>query len=367
MRTMEDHAHQLAADTLTALGLPEVCAHIHPQDEMALNLRRFAELQPSQHPFEYLRSGHEAFVALNWALQGAGRHFEDLNRCLDFACGFGRVLRFLAQRVDRWRLTAADIQRPAVNHVGEQFRVHTLLSAEDPDKLCWPRRYDLIWVGSLLTHVPAAALPRWLTKLREGLTREGVLVFTTHAPEDAPEHATFENGIAFVAESESDRLSKSSYGSTWMARDTVRNQAAQCGLAGLHGWPRALWWIQDLWIASREPFHAGLSWRRPPQARGRLTHASRSADGSGTLGGWLVWPREWGDRATVRLYLNGRAATDIPVTVTEAATESMLPNACYGTFGLTGSLESQRNGPLRVLLTSSIAGKAPTALGACVL
>jgi hypothetical protein len=46
----------------------------------------------------YIRVGQSAMGNIEAALRGAGRTFEDIGAALDLACGYGRVLQWLAGR-----------------------------------------------------------------------------------------------------------------------------------------------------------------------------------------------------------------------------------------------------------------------------
>jgi SAM-dependent methyltransferase len=103
-------------------------------------------------------------------------HYPDI---LDLPCGHGRVLRWLRAHYDYARITACDLDREAVDFCQTRFRAEGLYSQPDLRQLAFSRPFDLVWCGSLLTHLD---LERWLVALDCLIrwTREcGVLVFTT--------------------------------------------------------------------------------------------------------------------------------------------------------------------------------------------
>jgi SAM-dependent methyltransferase len=103
-------------------------------------------------------------------------HYHDI---LDLPCGHGRVLRWLRAHYDYARITACDLDRDAVDFCRERFRAEGVCSQPDLNQLSFPAPFELVWCGSLLTHLPA---DRWLTALDCLIrwTREfGVIVFTT--------------------------------------------------------------------------------------------------------------------------------------------------------------------------------------------
>ncbi len=129
-------------------------------------------------PDFYFEAGRSALRCVQLAMLTAQRDtFESI---LDFACGGGRVLRFLKAAFPDARLTACDVTPEAVEFCARTFGAEGILSDHDPKKVRLDAQYDLIWCGSLLTHVDAK---RWDTflKLFEGaLIPGGVAVFTTY-------------------------------------------------------------------------------------------------------------------------------------------------------------------------------------------
>jgi SAM-dependent methyltransferase len=52
---------------------------------------------------------------LEQTLAAAGKTFDDIQRWLDFGCGYGRVIRFLVERVPAQRAFACDVVREGVD------------------------------------------------------------------------------------------------------------------------------------------------------------------------------------------------------------------------------------------------------------
>ena len=103
-------------------------------------------------------------------------HYPDI---LDLPCGHGRVLRWLRAKYDYARITACDLDRDGVDFCAAQFGATPVYSQPDLAALPFGAQFDLIWVGSLLTHLPQA---QWLAALDCFVrwTREcGVVMFTT--------------------------------------------------------------------------------------------------------------------------------------------------------------------------------------------
>ncbi len=103
-------------------------------------------------------------------------HYHDI---LDLPCGHGRVLRWLRAHYDYARITACDLDPEAVDFCRDHFRAEGVYSQADLRQLSFVTPFELVWCGSLLTHLDEE---RWRVALDSLIrwTREyGVIVFTT--------------------------------------------------------------------------------------------------------------------------------------------------------------------------------------------
>jgi SAM-dependent methyltransferase len=99
---------------------------------------------------------------------------------LDLPSGHGRVLRMLKAEFPHAKLTASDIDRDAVDFCAETFGAVPIYSTADPSQLEIEDRFDLIWSGSLLTHLDQKEWIAFLDLFEALLVENGLLVFTTH-------------------------------------------------------------------------------------------------------------------------------------------------------------------------------------------
>jgi SAM-dependent methyltransferase len=129
---------------------------------------------------EYLAVGRSALENCEVTLAAVGRSLADVRTCLDLPCGHGRVLRWLGTRINPAGITACDIDRAAVDFCREEFGVKGVYSSDDLARLALPDEYDLIWVGSLLTHLDPQRCIALLRRTSRALRKGGVLIFTTH-------------------------------------------------------------------------------------------------------------------------------------------------------------------------------------------
>jgi len=103
-------------------------------------------------------------------------HYPDI---LDLPCGHGRVLRWLRAHYGYAKITACDLDRDGVDFCAREFGATPVYSLPDLHQLPFSAQFDLIWVGSLVTHLRR---DRWLATLDclVKWTREcGVIMFTT--------------------------------------------------------------------------------------------------------------------------------------------------------------------------------------------
>jgi SAM-dependent methyltransferase len=129
-------------------------------------------------PDYYFKAGQSALRNIRLAML-AGQ-VEKVDRVLDFACGCGRVLRILKAAFPDADLTACDVQPEAVEFCVNTFGAKGVLSAYDPEEVELEGGYDLIWCGSLLTHVDADRWVRFVKLFESALAPGGVAVFTTY-------------------------------------------------------------------------------------------------------------------------------------------------------------------------------------------
>jgi SAM-dependent methyltransferase len=77
-------------------------------------------------------------------------------------------------------ITACDLDRGGVQFCEQTFGVAGAVSERRLDELSLGRAYELVWCGSLLTHLPEEQARAALRALVRHLAPGGILVFTTH-------------------------------------------------------------------------------------------------------------------------------------------------------------------------------------------
>jgi len=130
---------------------------------------------------QYFAVGKSAVSCIDTAVRAAGKTSADIKSVLDFPCGHGRVLRHLIGTYTNAKFTASDLDKDGVDFCQSAFGVRGVYSHVDPTQIPLPENeYDLIWVGSLLTHFDAHRWAPFFRFFASRLKVGGVLAFSTH-------------------------------------------------------------------------------------------------------------------------------------------------------------------------------------------
>ena len=126
----------------------------------------------------YFEVGRSAMASIRVALHLAGR--ATCESILDLPCGHGRVMRHLRAAYPEARITACDLNQDGVDFCAKTFGATGVYSRKNLEELVLPGRFDLIWCGSLLTHLERPLWGQLLSFFEQRLTENGVVLFTTH-------------------------------------------------------------------------------------------------------------------------------------------------------------------------------------------
>jgi SAM-dependent methyltransferase len=124
----------------------------------------------------YLLGGAGSLRAIERGRQAAG--IADVRSILDFGCGHGRALRVLRLAYPDARLVGCDVDRDGVEFCRTVLGVEAFVSHPDPREIRVDEHFDVIWAGSVLTHVGADRWPLFLRWFESHLTAPGAAVFT---------------------------------------------------------------------------------------------------------------------------------------------------------------------------------------------
>ncbi len=125
----------------------------------------------------YFSVGRSALQAINLCLDARLAYPNSdtpIESILDFGCGYGRVCRYLRAAFPHAAISVSDVYAPSAKFCAESFE------CTDIDGVVHPDTFDLIWVGSVFTHLSEDEVSALLFRLAAALRPNGLLVFTTH-------------------------------------------------------------------------------------------------------------------------------------------------------------------------------------------
>lgn len=102
----------------------------------------------------------------------------EFSSVLDLPCGGGRVTRHIIKLLPDAELFVSDLDKALEDFTVSQFGGTAIDAGRDFD-VAPPRSFDLIFVGSLVTHLDVPMFERALNWFTNALSPEGILVLTT--------------------------------------------------------------------------------------------------------------------------------------------------------------------------------------------
>lgn len=294
--------------------LPDL--QIHPNDEMF----RWSRLHcptPAIGEMAYFRAGmviSETLrdLAMQWRPSGP-------IRLLDFACGYGRSLRFTIQDFGGDRVWGSEILPDAVAFIRDELGAHAVMSTTRPEDLDVEGEFDVIFVSSLFSHLPESTFTSWLRALYQRLSRSGLLIFSVHDEILLPEGAELSPaGIYYRESTEVEALDVQDYGATVVNEDFVgRAIKAASGHDVYRRFRTALCFEQDLYVvpADRDVDLDSLTLTRGPQGAidgCRVEHGRVHAQGWAATRDPDVTVREVEIRVDGRLFATARPSESRP-------------------------------------------------------
>ena len=147
-------------------AIGKVFTGIHPADQMWNTGQEW-----------YFAVGESALRVIRLAV--AASWLSEVRSILDLPCGHGRVARYLRAAYPTAQLYFCDLDQSGVEFCANTFAGSGILSKPELAEVGLPS-VDVIWVGSLFTHVDQIRCERWLAHLAAHLSPQGVLVATFH-------------------------------------------------------------------------------------------------------------------------------------------------------------------------------------------
>lgn len=147
---------------------------VHPDDFMYNVLR-------AEHQAEYFLQAEETVHSIALIAQTLGSLL-DCPQVLDFGAGYGRITRYL---VDTWgseNVTICDIVPRAVAFCENTFGVKGFVVGRNLQDSECSQEFDIIFAGSVFTHLPPSKWQEVLDWFHEHLAPQGLIIFTVAGP-----------------------------------------------------------------------------------------------------------------------------------------------------------------------------------------
>lgn len=158
---------------------------------MSLNLPPFNAIDKTISPKDgmyqgnqdhYFFVGYSGINCIKNALIMTGKDPSTIKTILDLPSGYGRVLRWITAAFPESEITACDLERDGVDFCSDHLGAKKLYSHTDPDMIYCKDTFDLIWCGSLFTHLDSNIWKKFFRFFDQILNPDGILIFTTHGP-----------------------------------------------------------------------------------------------------------------------------------------------------------------------------------------
>lgn len=146
----------------------EIDSYIAPDDGMKSDVEK------------YLAVGKSAARTIVSVLVASS--IKSVNSVLDFGCGHGRVARHVRALFPDARLAVADMNKPWVDFCAERYQAIPIVTQRDIRQVTIPGTFDLVWVGSVFTHIDYARMRVLFRTLIHALNSGGLLVASFRGP-----------------------------------------------------------------------------------------------------------------------------------------------------------------------------------------
>ncbi|MEE8526624.1 MAG: class I SAM-dependent methyltransferase [Thermoanaerobaculia bacterium] len=143
--------------------------------------RLLTRIQETPYIREYLEVGAKSAEAIRSTLKDLGSAGEPAPKVLDFGCGLGRTLRFLA--ATGWRLHGCDVVSETLDWSRQALPgIRFELSSPAPPLPYPAASFDAVYAVSVFTHFDAGEQSSWAAELARVSKAGGVALISTMGP-----------------------------------------------------------------------------------------------------------------------------------------------------------------------------------------
>lgn len=315
------------------------------------------EFDASISTFKFVESTIRLGEAYRQLVEGVFGSFEAVGPVLDFASGWGRLTRYLEQRLPLSKISVADIYHDAIDWQVSTFGVAGIHSAKDPALLSYDGRHDVVLAGSMFSHLPEGLFHAWLAKLYSLVSERGVLAFSVHDEAILPAGEIMgADGFHFLRFSESGSLELDIYGMSYVTEAFVGRAVERLG-AGLswRRFPKGLYENQDLYVIGAPGVDlAALKLGSTPM--GGFETAATLSTGEVEFSGWAVERTPGSDIVAARVFVDGVETLALSPTTERPDVQKHFPGSARTPAGWRFRLSPQQAAPgatVRVRLESA--------------
>lgn len=165
---------------MTHVAKKLIIPHEYPWPLVSKIVSNKDEMLSGEDYTHYLSVGASALQNVISAIRENG--FSLPNSILDIPCGHGRVTRVFRAAFPQAAIHVSDLDEDGVAFCAQHFNASPLKSSPDFNTLNFPQRFDVIWVGSLITHLPEQVTSDFIGFCVRHLTQRGVAVLSSHGP-----------------------------------------------------------------------------------------------------------------------------------------------------------------------------------------
>lgn len=339
--------------------LPELL--IHENDEM-LQWGRRSIASPLVCEMAYFRAGMVISdtvksIAESWLPE------KKLPTYLDFACGYGRSLRFSCLDFGIENVWGSEILPDANTFVRDVLNARNFSSVTDPLQLEVSQRFDVIFVSSLFSHLPDSTFSQWIRTLHGLLEDDGLLVISVHDEDLLPPGERLnDEGFWFQETTEVESLDPRDYGAMVVCEDYVAQQIKRAVPDGHYERFRsALCFQQDLYAIPKQST-ADLGRLRVVRGPQGAIDGVRSDNGELMMHGWAATQDPEDVVTSVEIRVNGEMLGIVAPTTTRPDVADVFRQSHREEFVLSG-WTLRRRWPKVISPTSIVTATAFTKMG----